>query len=130
MPSRPLRPCPASGCDQLVEKGRCPAHTTAQDQTRRRVETWRHAKGANGNTIDVYQSARWKALRSQVLREAHYLCQCDECSKRAVGEPANTADHIIAHHGDPVLMWDRNNVRAMSQAHHSRKTATETVNAS
>jgi 5-methylcytosine-specific restriction enzyme A len=77
--------------------------------------------------IDVYATPRWKALRAQVLREAHYLCQCEECSKRPVGEPANTVDHIIAHHGDPGLMWDRRNLRAMSQAHHSRKTISEVL---
>jgi 5-methylcytosine-specific restriction endonuclease McrA len=127
MPSRPLRPCPVSNCPELVEKGRCPTHTSAQDQQRRQSETWRHAKGAGGKTIDVYQTAKWKALRARVLREAKYLCQCEECERRPVGEPANTVDHRIPHHGDPGLMWDRRNLRAMSQAHHSRKTASETM---
>jgi 5-methylcytosine-specific restriction enzyme A len=128
MPSRPLRPCATTGCPELVEKGRCPTHTAEQERGRRQSETWRHAKGTNGKTIDVYQTPRWKALRLRVLREANYLCQCEECEKRPVGEPANTVDHRIPHHGRPELMWDRRNLRAMSASHHSRKTAGETVN--
>lgn len=129
MPTRPLRPCVVSGCSELVESGPCPAHAKERDASRRKSETWRKVRGARGGTIDIYQSARWKALRARVLREANYLCECDECKARPVGEPANTVDHRIPHRGDPALMWSRSNLMAMSHAHHSRKTAAETVNA-
>jgi 5-methylcytosine-specific restriction enzyme A len=130
MPSAPLRPCPASGCSALVTKGRCPDHTRAQD--RRQSETWRHTRGASGNVIDIYQSPRWRALRARVLREANHLCQCEECAMRTfprLPDVADTVDHRVPHRGDMALFWDRNNLRAMSTAHHSRKTASETMHA-
>lgn len=153
VPSRPLRPCATQSCGELVTTGHCPTCQAEREASRRTSETWRHAKGASGNTIDVYQTSKWKALRLRVLREAGYLCQCDECRscpkcKAAprweadrfnltcwrcmallVMAPANTADHITTVHEAPERAFDRSNLRAMSQAHHSRKTASETVNA-
>jgi 5-methylcytosine-specific restriction protein A len=132
MPSRPLRPCPVNGCPELVEKGRCPTHTTEQERGRRQSETWRKVRGARGGTIDFYQSEAWRSIQARVLREANYLCQCEECRARAyprLPDIANTVDHIISVRERPDLRLTRSNLQAMSQAHHSRKTARETVNA-
>lgn len=149
MPSRPLRPCASQPCPNLVEKGRCPAHERATDRRRRETETWRHVRGANGGTIDIYQSKDWKRLRAQVLREANYLCQCDECrgcrkcqakprmeadrfnltcwkcEALLSPQPANTADHVTPVRDDVSRVFDRSNLRAMSEEHHSRKTIAE-----
>jgi 5-methylcytosine-specific restriction endonuclease McrA len=127
MPTAALRPCAQPGCGELVPRGRCSLHTKEQDERRRGAETWRHVKGARSGTIDIYQSARWKRLQARVLREANYLCECEECKQRPVGEPANTVDHIIAVRDAPSLAFERSNLRAMSQSHHSRRTIGDVV---
>jgi 5-methylcytosine-specific restriction enzyme A len=42
---------------------------------------------------------------------------------------ATTVDHTVPHRGNETLFWDRGNLKAMSAAHHSRKTAGETMHA-
>jgi 5-methylcytosine-specific restriction protein A len=128
MPTAALRPCAQPNCSALVSHGRCPEHTRAQDRSRRASETWRHTRGASNNTIDIYQSPRWRALRLRVLREATYLCQCEECAARVyprLPDVADTVDHVRPHRGYMVLFWDRANLQALSHAHHSRKTMRE-----
>jgi 5-methylcytosine-specific restriction enzyme A len=124
-PSRPLRPCPVNGCPELVDKGRCPTHTLEQDRGRRQSEAWRKVRGTRGGMVDIYTTSRWRRLRQQVLREANYLCQCQDCASRPVPEPASVVDHVRPHRGDTGLMWSRANLVALSKQHHDAKTARE-----
>jgi 5-methylcytosine-specific restriction protein A len=36
---------------------------------------------------------------------------------------AAVVDHVVPHHGDPVLMWSESNWQALCSACHMRKTA-------
>lgn len=150
MPTAPLRPCAAGNLCRdraLVAKGYCPTCEKAREQDRGKVETWRKVKGKRGGMVDMYTTTRWRRLRALVLREANHLCQCKECrSCKKCGKqsgsmaltcetcgalllpkPATVADHRQAHRGRPELMWDRDNLEAMSAECHSAKTAGEVM---
>jgi 5-methylcytosine-specific restriction enzyme A len=59
---------------------------------------------------------RWEKLRRAYLA-SHPECEC------GCGYPAAVVDHRTPHNGDPVLMYDWDNLQAMTKACHDRKTA-------
>lgn len=124
MPVAALRLC-AGGCGTRVPRDRCDGCRRRRDQGRRKAESWRKAPGAHGTPIDVYQTPRWKALRLEVLEDAHYLCQCPDCAMLPCPRQATTCDHKIPHRGDPALLWGKGNLQALAPECHSRKTARE-----
>lgn len=118
MPTRCARACATPGCaGEASIRGRC-APCAARAEQGRAEEAGRA----------WYNTTRWRILRALVLREADYLCECETCKAEERATPANTADHIKPHRGDPRLFWDRANLQAMSAECHSAKTAGE-VNA-
>lgn len=52
---------------------------------------------------------------------------CWKCEALLSPAPANTVDHDRPHRGDPALIWDPANLRAMNGAHHSAKTIGEVI---
>jgi 5-methylcytosine-specific restriction protein A len=115
MPDAPSRPCVTVGCPNVATyRGRCPTCATRRNRARE-AEPLR----------DLYASPQWRRLRAQVLREADYICQCDDCQRAGLVLPANTVDHVRPHRGNSRVFWDRANLRAMSAECHSRKTAGE-----
>jgi 5-methylcytosine-specific restriction enzyme A len=72
-----------------------------------------------------YRTPRWKALRWEVLTEALFKCQCEECKGQKTWPRATIADHRTRHGGDPVKFWDKANVQALAKRCHDRKTARE-----
>jgi 5-methylcytosine-specific restriction protein A len=38
---------------------------------------------------------------------------------------ATDVDHIVPHHNDPVLFWDRTNFQPLCHRHHAEKTRRE-----
>ena len=61
---------------------------------------------------------RWRKLRKLFL-SSHPLCAC------GCGYAATVVDHKQPHHGDPALLYDWNNLQAMTKPCHDRKTATQ-----
>lgn len=79
-----------------------------------------------------YKSARWQALREQVLVRDLYTCQ--QTGVLLIGdyrEPNGpVVDHIVPHRGDEQLFWDIANLQAVSKAYHdSDKRKMEMSNA-
>lgn len=63
---------------------------------------------------------RWQKLAAAFLAR-HPVCMCaEEC-----GRPATEVDHVRPHRGDQALMWDWDNLQALTKECHSRKTAGE-----
>jgi 5-methylcytosine-specific restriction protein A len=58
-------------------------------------------------------------MRARVRAEQPF---CDECEAEGVLETWTDLDHTKKHDGDPVLFWDRDNLRGKCKRHHSRKT--------
>jgi 5-methylcytosine-specific restriction protein A len=59
---------------------------------------------------------RWQRLRAAYL-VAHPLCEC------GCGHPATVVDHRKAHNGDHALLYDWDNLQAMTKPCHDAKTA-------
>lgn len=69
-----------------------------------------------------YHTARWKALRAQVMAIQPLCKMCEQ-----VGKVESTAvvDHIKPHKGDPVLFWDWRNLQGLCAPCHDSGKQTE-----
>jgi 5-methylcytosine-specific restriction protein A len=72
-------------------------------------------QAANPNRSAVY-GRRWRKLRDWYLAK-HPICEC------GCGYPAKVVDHKTPHNNDPLLVYDVNNLEAMTKACHDKKTA-------
>ena len=67
-----------------------------------------------------YKSARWQALRQEVLARDLYTCR--QTGVLLIGaHPAPNSpvvDHVVPHRGDERLFWDVGNLQAVSKAYH------------
>lgn len=104
----PLHPCPGSPtCPARVPRGeRCPAHALQKEHNR-----------TNLDVRKWYYTERWAALRLQVFVDQDY--RCADCGHVTLELEAH---HIIRHHGDPALFWDRANIRGLCKPCHSART--------
>lgn len=59
---------------------------------------------------------RWRLLRRAYLVQ-NPICEC------GCGHPATVVDHRKPHNGDAALMYDWDNLEAMTKPCHDRKTA-------
>jgi 5-methylcytosine-specific restriction enzyme A len=100
--------CAEPGCSTIVPRGRCAKHARALELERphRAARRW-------------YFTARWRALRRQVL-EADPLCVL--CRVLGLTTVAVDVDHKEPHNGDPITFWDPRNLQGLCKAHHVRKT--------
>ena len=115
MPSKPSSGCHVQNCTALSveQSGLCPLHLKARNQ---RVDKERGSSAERGYGV------RWRKAR------AYYLGQyplCVMCQQEGHTTAATTVDHIIAHRGDYILMWDEGNWESLCTRHHSIKSATE-----
>jgi 5-methylcytosine-specific restriction protein A len=115
MPTRPNNPCRQPGCPNLTAhpRGYCPAHLPLQYA---QEESTRLSPGERGYDTE------WRHAR------AHFLARnpmCAECAREGRATVATVVDHIIPHHGDSKLFWDRANWQPLCKMHHDRKTAKE-----
>lgn len=69
---------------------------------------------------DWYKTARWQALRRQILKRDLYTCQRTGVLLTGKHPAPNSpvVDHIKPHRGDPDLFWDEANLMAVSKAFH------------
>lgn len=89
---------------QLKPRGQAgPAPMRIRD----RVDTWRA----------WYKTAEWRALRWQVLVDAHFTCA--RCG--TVGASRDmVADHVRPHRGDRDLFFARSNLQCLCATCHNR----------
>lgn len=69
-----------------------------------------------------YKTARWQALRLDVLRRDPLCVMCAVEGKTA---PATVCDHVIPHRGDEALFWGGPFQALCAPCHDSRKRAIE-----
>jgi len=115
MPMRPLKPCPAPGCPELVRKGRCSKHEAARH---RAIDEQRGSSSERG--YDVH----WQRIRAQFLR-LHPLCI--QCGEEGRVQAAAVVDHIL-----PLSEGGTNehaNLRPYCKPHHDARTMRDQVNA-
>lgn len=76
---------------------------------------------------DFYNARKWRNT-SKAYREAHPVCECDECKVSEVVKKADVCDHIkglgyLLKNGlDP---YDWNELQSMSHACHNKKSGSE-----
>jgi 5-methylcytosine-specific restriction protein A len=75
-------------------------------------------RAAYGSTTRLYNLRLWRRIRIAYLAQ-HPLCEC------GCGYAATVVDHKIPHQGDRELMFDWDNLQAMTKPCHDRKTATQ-----
>ena len=82
----------------------------AKPKRRYRPEPWRK----------LYSSARWKALRQEVLLRDGWICQQTGAALIGRSPAANSPviDHKIPHRGDLDLFWDIDNLQAVAKHWH------------
>lgn len=107
--TRGLRPCLEPGCPTLTRQGRCLVHARGRERQRDTDAPWRA----------WYGTARWQALRRQVLSEEP---TCRTCRAEDFVTAATEVDHIVKHDGDPLRFWDRDNLAGLCASCHAKKT--------
>jgi 5-methylcytosine-specific restriction enzyme A len=70
----------------------------------------------------IHGSARWRAVRAQVLRDEPI---CRECARLGLTEPATQVDHVVRLAVAPRLAFVRSNLCPTCTACHGRKSAAE-----
>lgn len=65
-----------------------------------------------------YNTARWKALRLDVLTAAGFACA--RCGRLDGNTTRLVADHVVPHRGDEQLFWDRSNLQCLCKPCHDR----------
>jgi 5-methylcytosine-specific restriction protein A len=70
----------------------------------------------------IHGSARWQAVRAQVLRDEPV---CRECARLGLTEPATQVDHVLPLAVAPGLAFDRANLAPTCTPCHSRKSVAE-----
>ncbi len=80
-----------------------------------------------------YHLQRWKGpngTRLRILARDYYLCKCDDCKKLAIPMLAPKIGGVVDHI-KPVsqggAFWDEDNLQAMNQSCHQRKSAKERI---
>jgi 5-methylcytosine-specific restriction enzyme A len=66
----------------------------------------------------LYNTARWQAVRWQVLVDA--LFTCARCGRLERDTSRLVADHKVPHRGDLALFWDRGNLQCLCKPCHDR----------
>jgi len=112
------RACLVFACgDPVTTRGRCARHA-GQVDSQRSLGTDRQA-GA-----ELYQSARWKALRGRLLRRSP-LCACDDCARDGIVRPTSVIHHLEPHGGVASKFFAPSNLRPLAKACHDRITMRE-----
>lgn len=69
-----------------------------------------------------YKTARWRQLRSAILRSKPL---CRMCREHGVITAATVVDHIQPHKGDEALFWSPENLQPLCATHHNRDKQSE-----
>jgi 5-methylcytosine-specific restriction protein A len=83
------------------------------------VQSWADRKAqyvASRPSPSRIYGRRWQKLRAAYLA-THPLCEC------GCGHPAQVVHHKRAHHRDPALLHDWDNLQALTKQCHDRITA-------
>jgi len=119
MPRNPRKPCGCPTCPNLIPVGQqfCEVHRKDSPD----LEAVRPSR-SGGN---LYNTARWRRLRKQVLQREPF---CRECKKHGAAVMATDVDHIKSHRGNEELFWDINNLQPLCHSCHSKKTRRDDMN--
>ena len=110
MPTRAMRPCTYPGCNVLVAKGRCAAHSA-------RIER-------DSSVKKLYNNQQWQSIRRRQLTEHPWCADCLGDGRHVL---ATEVDHVEPHRGDAEKFF-AGPFTSLCKSHHSHKTAMEVLN--
>lgn len=67
---------------------------------------------------ELYNHKRWRGKHGLQARQLRMYPLCWYCDQVGEVTAADTVDHVIPHHGDPVLFFDVNNLRSTCKPCH------------
>jgi len=100
----------------------------AKPDTRKEAEAQRtRQRDRDDPSRKLYNSRRWRALRDAVYERDHWTCQKTGqiCVGKHPAPNSPVADHIVPHHGNPDLFWDKDNIQTVSKAYHDSQKQRE-----
>ena len=117
--------CKHPGCRRSVPRGVdfCGQH---KSDAEKHAAAARKAREARRTAFKGASAKRWYGYRWQKLRN-RFIAQhpfCEQCMKQGRLTIATDIDHIKPHRGDPILLFDEENLQALCHACHSPKPAT------
>ena len=119
MPYAAPRPCPAPGCPELTNGGRCPAHRRARNAA---------MDARRGSPAERGYDRAWRRLRRLKLAAAPWCEIRTHCAKLSILERlATEVDHIesVRERPDLRLVWS--NLRSACKRCHSARTMRDQV---
>jgi len=117
MGRRPLKPCNAPGCPELVRgQTYCENHQSLTKERKADADRYRGSSSSRGYNY------RWQKARKEFLSHNPL---CVACYEEGIFTPATVVDHIDPHKGDKDKFWDKSNWQPMCSPCHSKKTASE-----
>ena len=108
MAKRDSPPCPAPGCGEVVEGGRCERHRRQQDASDRARRGTSSQRG-----YDRFWRAAARAFRAQYpccgMRPDNQRPVMSRCFDQGILTEAQQTDHVVPHRGDKKLFRDQRN---------------------
>lgn len=118
--------CKHPGCRRPVPRGVdfCGQHKSDAEKHAAAARKAREARRTafKGSSAKRGYGYRWQKLRNRFIAQHPF---CEQCMKQGRLTIATDIDHIKPHRGDPILLFDEENLQALCHACHSRKTASE-----
>ena len=114
MPSAALKSCAYPGCQVLVAKGMCDAHTAQVNKDPARVRT-------RDAAVRRLYDRTWKKMRSVYLAGHPW---CADCLREGKYVPAIDVHHVQRHMGDRAT-FNSSPLEALCHSCHSRRTMSE-----
>ena len=118
--------CKHPGCRRPVPRGEdfCGQHKSDAEKHAAAARKAREARRTafKGSSAKRGYGYRWQKLRNCFIAQHPF---CEQCMKQGRLTLATDVDHIKPHRGDPILLFDEENLQALCHACHSRKTASE-----
>lgn len=110
MPKAAMKPCSYPGCSELVESGRCLAHSHFRDMEYRDAERQK-----------LYNTFQWRQIRKKQLT-AHPWCE--KCLSAGIYTPATDVHHLKRHEGN-VETFFSSPLQSLCHSCHSSETIQE-----
>jgi 5-methylcytosine-specific restriction protein A len=87
MPTRPLRPCAAAGCRELVARGRCPRHELPRDR-----EQAKRYDEHRGSAAERGYDGTWAKVTDLARHEDPLCVRCERFGRVT---PSELTHHIV-----------------------------------
>ncbi len=123
----PKKVCNEQGCHTLIDLNDryCSKHQKDKKMQDAKRDKMYNATLRNQKHNDFYNSHLWRKVRKQVMGRAGGLCKC--CLEMDMNIKADVVDHIIPIEIDWSLRLGLENLQALCNVCHNKKTAKDKI---